>query len=375
MSARMLPAERFWGKIDKNGPVPEHRPELGPCWAWTGHKDDNGYGQFYLCGGFAKAYRFSWELHNGPIPDGLWVLHKCDRPCCCNPAHLFLGTRQDNVDDMVAKGRWRPGTGRPKAGSVRPVKTSKRRTGPRDLQGQTFGRLTVLGPAKVEGPWKCVLYPDRWECACECGEVVVVVAKELFRQDNKATKSCGCLRRDNIARLRFVHGQSHKSREYVSWQHMLRRCDSPSRPGWENYGGRGIKVCERWRQSFVAFLEDMGPKPSPKHSLERIDNDGDYEPGNCRWATRVEQSRNRRSTRFIEYQGETLSLAEWADRLGISHAVLLGRLNKGGWSVERAFTEPVRKRSDEVGVRTDDGPAEEKRSATADARLTQGSWF
>jgi len=109
------------------------------------------------------------------------------------------------------------------------------------------------------------------------------------------------------------------------------------------YAGRGITVCDRWRDSFVAFYEDMGPKPSPAHSLDRIDNDKGYEPGNCRWATRTEQMRNTRANRWITFAGETLTLADWSERLGIHKETLTRRLET--WSVEEAMTRPVRGRS------------------------------
>lgn len=118
---------------------------------------------------------------------------------------------------------------------------------------------------------------------------------------------------------------------YRSWECMLSRCRNPKDPFFANYGGRGIKVCERWR-SVVAFFEDMGPRPSPKHSIERIDNDGDYEPGNCKWATIDEQARNRRRPKgrtLLTYGGKTQSLTRWAEDLGVSRELIGMRLRRG----------------------------------------------
>jgi len=120
---------------------------------------------------------------------------------------------------------------------------------------------------------------------------------------------------------------------------MKRRCYNPNTPYYHLYGGRNITVCGRWKDSFVNFLADMGPKPSPEHTIDRIDNDGNYEPDNCRWATKMEQSHNSRKARLITYNGETLCLREWARRLGIGHMALSTRLNRG-WSLKKALTTP-----------------------------------
>jgi hypothetical protein len=122
---------------------------------------------------------------------------------------------------------------------------------------------------------------------------------------------------------------------------MIDRCNNPNHRHWHRYGGRGISVCGRWRNSFQDFIADMGPRPSLKHSIDRFPNkDGNYEPGNCRWATQTQQMRNASINRMIVYQGETLCLAEWAERLGMNKMTLQGRLDTG-WSVEEAFTVPV----------------------------------
>jgi hypothetical protein len=127
------------------------------------------------------------------------------------------------------------------------------------------------------------------------------------------------------------------------WNAIRARCRNPKHPSFERYGARGISVCQRWDQSFAAFLNDMGPRPSLDHTIERINNDGDYTRDNCRWATRTEQARNRRSSKYLTHRGQTATMAEWSERTGVSMGTLHARL-KSGWSVYRALSEPVRRR-------------------------------
>jgi hypothetical protein len=130
-----------------------------------------------------------------------------------------------------------------------------------------------------------------------------------------------------------------ESRTHQAWRAMIARCHNPSNGSYHNYGGRGIAVCERWRADFLAFLNDMG-EPGANLSIDRVDNDGDYEPGNCRWATRKEQGNNRRTCRHIDYQGKRLTIMQASEASGLSHAVILQRL-KAGWPEDKVF-EPVR---------------------------------
>lgn len=155
-----------------------------------------------------------------------------------------------------------------------------------DLTGKIFGRLTVLS---LEGELNGHL---SWRCKCECGAEKDVRGKHL-RYGN--VKSCGCFNAEETSKRRRTHGESKRTSEYSIWCSMIARCENHAVKAFKDYGGRGISVCARWRSSFAAFLEDMGRHP-PRLTLDRIDNDGNYEPGNCRWATRKEQNNNTRAT-------------------------------------------------------------------------------
>lgn len=128
--------------------------------------------------------------------------------------------------------------------------------------------------------------------------------------------------------------------EYKAWQQMRLRCKDPKHKAYASYGRRGIAVCERWLNSVASFVADMGPKPSPSHEIDRIDNNGGYEPANCRWATRKVNDRNRRNNRLIEFRGETLALAEWCERFGLPSDTVRKRLF-AGWTTEQALTTPL----------------------------------
>jgi hypothetical protein len=159
---------------------------------------------------------------------------------------------------------------------------------------------------------------------------------------NGHIKSCGCHNKSAILERNHKHGMSHSS-TYEIYMGMMKRCYNPKTANYHDYGGRGIAVCDRWRESFVNFLEDMGERPADK-SLDRYpDMNGNYEPGNCRWATRSEQNRNKRNNRFIEFNGEVLTLSEWARKIGVHHVTIISRIDVRGWTIERALTTPARK--------------------------------
>jgi len=183
--------------------------------------------------------------------------------------------------------------------------------------GSRFDRLRVTGPA---APTRA---GNAWDCICACGNEVPRVAAGNLR--NGHTRSCGCAKFG----VHVTHGESIStdlSPEYTTWQGMLSRCYNPENKGFKHYGGRGIKVADVWRHDYVAFLKYMGRRPEG-HSIDRFpDNDGNYEPGNVRWATRQQQNENKRSVRLVTFQGERLTVAQWAARLGLKPKTLFSRL-------------------------------------------------
>ncbi len=193
--------------------------------------------------------------------------------------------------------------------------------------GDRYGRLKVIlvkeNPSNRARSYQV--------CKCDCGKTKAVRLDHL-----KAGKisSCGCFRHDVL----FKHGLRDTS-EYHTWNGMLQRCDNPKNPAYRHYGGRGITVCERWR-NFLDFLADVGKKPSPDHELDRIDNSGNYELRNTYWATRKEQMNNTRRNHLMTLDGVTKTLTEWAEFKGMKRRTLCARLDRG-WSDEDALRIPV----------------------------------
>lgn len=196
-----------------------------------------------------------------------------------------------------------------------------------DITGQTFGRLTAIRPLYSK-PQNGIF----WLCRCSCGKETIAAGAKL-RNGHKI--SCGC------AYIRHGHaGDGKRTPTYHSWQNMIARCTQPSSPAFEHYKKRGIRVCKRWR-TFENFLADMGERPEGT-TIDRKDNAGGYEPGNCRWATKQEQGNNRITNRYFEYQGGKYSLAELARKTGAGKETLRVRLVRpGGWSVEDAVNTPT----------------------------------
>ena len=196
-----------------------------------------------------------------------------------------------------------------------------------DIQGKRYGSLTVVGRTKNN-----YAQAASWLCRCDCGGNVVATGNSL-RMGNRV--SCGCNRHPK------THGKS-KTHLYKVWRAMLNRCNNPNVKSYSDYGGRGIKVCDRWAL-FETFLADMGERPSDKHQIDRIDNDGNYCPENCQWVTRDIQVKNKRNNHFITANGETLHLSEWARRLGCANGAILARIHQGMDEVA-AVTKPIPER-------------------------------
>jgi hypothetical protein len=205
--------------------------------------------------------------------------------------------------------------------------------------GTRFGRYVVLSQAKSDANRHIA-----WLCKCDCGAVRRVRQSHLVSGESKG---CGCARLEVIIQRSLKHGhccitengRQRSAPEYHAWQSMLQRCYLQSMPFYLDYGGRGITVCDQWRHDFSKFLADVGYRPSPKHTLDRIDNNGNYEPGNVRWATRKEQARNRRNNRLISIDGQTRCLAEWCEIFNTSVDRVLKRL-LSGMPPEVALTLP-----------------------------------
>ena len=209
-----------------------------------------------------------------------------------------------------------------------------------DLTGQRFGRLLVISRAESKDR-------PRWNCECDCGNKVVLPTESLLG----GTKSCGCYRREWSREIHTKHGGSKRSgreRLYSVWNMMKQRCTDPNNKAYKNYGGRGITVCKEWCDSYEKFrewaLENGYDKDAAhgKSTIDRIDNEKGYSPDNCRFVDAKTQARNTRTNRFIEYNGETKTLAEWGEETGIYCLTIHYRL-KNGWSVEDALTIKPRK--------------------------------
>lgn len=210
----------------------------------------------------------------------------------------------------------------------------------REFIGKRFGRVTITD---LLPPEKGVYRDQRFVFKCECGESKSTKAHHIV---TGRISSCGCLQREETAKRSLKHGHSVnrvQSKLYRAWAGVVNRTTRPERKNSEYYIGRGISIFKEWlgEGGFERFAQYMGEPPTDKHTVDRIDNDGNYEPGNVRWATRSEQSRNRSDNVFWTHGGITLCITDWATKLGISRTGLWGRVNRLGWSIERSLTDPL----------------------------------
>lgn len=205
----------------------------------------------------------------------------------------------------------------------------------KDLTGQRFGRLVVIERAEnyvqPSGQKK-----TQWRCKCDCGNEIITVGYNLTRG---LCTSCGCVRIERLVQMNKTHGKSNHIL-FSKWEHMKDRCYNPKDKRYKNYGGRGIKICNEWLNSFESFYEwslENGYKDGL--TIDRIDVNGNYEPNNCRWTTWDVQCNNRTNNVYIEYNGEINTLKQWCDILNIDYKKAHNRIHKLKWDVKRAFEE------------------------------------
>lgn len=207
-----------------------------------------------------------------------------------------------------------------------------------DLTSKKFGRLLVIKRAGV------VNRKTMWECRCDCGNIKVI---DGYNLRNGITQSCGCFANDMKALRATMHGLSN-TRLHGVWTNIINRCTNPKSNEYRYYGGRGITVCDEWRNSFQAFYDWAYANgydenaPHGKCTIDRIDNDKGYSPDNCRWVTIKQNSRNTRKNRILEFNGEKHTLSEWTEIIHIPSNTLTERL-KRGWSIEKTLTTPAKK--------------------------------
>lgn len=204
-----------------------------------------------------------------------------------------------------------------------------------DISGLVFGNFTVLSRTDSDRHGLA-----RWRCACVCGGETVFSSVSIRKSKSHYCSHCDTWSTLDPNPQRRRHGLRCK-REYDVWTAIKQRCNNPNCNAYENYGGRGITICDAWNEDFLAFFNDMGKRPSPKHTIERIDNSKGYEPSNCKWATRSEQAANRRNNRLLTHLGKTLTVKEWSEETGINYRTIMTRLSKG-WPAEKTLTAPVK---------------------------------
>lgn len=207
-----------------------------------------------------------------------------------------------------------------------------------NLEGKRFGRLTAIRPMDSLNNSR-----TKWECRCVCGNVCHPTANCLKRNNSK---SCGCVRRETMKKVgesRKTHG-GFGSITYSSWSAMKSRCYNKKATGYENYGGRGIRVCIRWLSSYEAFLEDMGERPDTNHTLDRTDTNGDYGPSNCKWSTKTEQNQNKRSSKIYSIDNQRLNLTQISKKYDIPLATLYSRIERDRLTIDEAVAKKANRR-------------------------------
>jgi hypothetical protein len=201
----------------------------------------------------------------------------------------------------------------------------------KDYLGKKIHHLTILKDNGIKKECRRVLV----QCDCDNKTIKEINFSSLFQK--VPTKSCGCVKAKNIINSNLSHGMSY-TREHKCWAHMKARCYDKNDIRYYCYGAKGLKVCPEWLHSFEQFMIDMGPLPSPKHSVERIDNDKDYTPSNCKWATYTEQANNKTNNRKLTCQGRSQTLSQWSKETGIHRNTIARRIDVSGWSVDTALS-------------------------------------
>jgi hypothetical protein len=204
-----------------------------------------------------------------------------------------------------------------------------------DLSGKRFGRLSVLMYSHSFNRRKY------WVCKCDCGKDVLSYTNLLL---SGKVRSCGCLAIELKLKRSLKHGLATKNRttsDYDIWCHIKARCFNKNEKSYKHYGGRGITMCDEWKNDFYAFYSYMGARPSNIHTVDRINTNGNYEPGNCRWATQKEQQNNRRNNHIIEYDGVSLTISQWSEKINIKQPTIRRRL-KMNWSAEKTLLTPLK---------------------------------
>lgn len=210
-----------------------------------------------------------------------------------------------------------------------------------NITNQRFGNLTVLRQSANMNK------KTAWECLCDCGNVVTVTTSNLTCN---RIKSCGCMKKELLIKRNSTHNQRN-THLYEVWKSIKQRCKNPQSYAYKNYGGRGITICKEWNNDFKAFSDwsyangyttENRTSEKTKLTIDRINNDGNYEPSNCRWVTRSHQCKNKRNNKVILYHGKSLCLVDWCKELNLHYTTISGRISRG-WSIEKSFETPTKK--------------------------------